>query len=627
MNMIKRHKNLILAIIIPFLWICLVSMITGIYFETNDDRLFSEIFSGAMTGTPEFRSYYIHPFLGLIITLFYRITTILPWYGLFLILFQWICHASFTYSVLSRYEKTRKKTAAFSLPAACSLLIVYYGICFTFVAHIQFTSTAALLAITGYVCLFLSLDMSSSDMSVSVGNDSAENDSVESDSFACFLSAMSWKSSPLPLFFILQLLSYLLRSDSMLMIQPYGMAILAALLLCRFIRAKSKETRRVLCRFFCKVLFSMILLILLGKTTHFLFHHGEGWTEYEKINQGVTEITDYSRIPDYTEVKSILEKYEVSEKQYQAFFQYAMIEPNLSGDCLLEVAEYARTMQPETSIGQVLSGIRESYFNPEYYSTGKLTLVLWFLTIMVVLLAGNYLSLLPLAGLFFSRTLIWGDLIYRGRTPFRVIYPLWVVEILLLMVIICLGLDGAHSPKSDTSSEVSLKSSNPAPGYSKRTQYTIILCQFIFCFLILGSLWILKKQYTTIKPQNQSDKIYNAGFADLIAYCDNHPENHYFLDAGTLLYYRGSAYTAKPFHPRNSLITGCWYSGAPVLYDRIAEYAPQDIDIYLVVSPDLIYQKEAVLAYFEEWRGTNAIYEDSFTVSNGGTYEVFCFPR
>ena len=181
MNMIKRHKNLIFSITISFLWICLISMITGIYFETNDDRLFSEIFSGAMTGTPEFRSYYIHPFLGLLITLFYRITTVLPWYGLFLILFQWICHASFTYSVLSWYEKTRKKLAAFSL------LTAYYGICFTFLAHIQFTSTAALLAITGYMCLFLSL--------------SGQNN--------------------LTLFFIFQLLSYLLRSDSMIMIQPY----------------------------------------------------------------------------------------------------------------------------------------------------------------------------------------------------------------------------------------------------------------------------------------------------------------------------------------------------------------------------------------------------------------------
>ena len=561
MNMIKRHKNLIFSITISFLWICLISMITGIYFETNDDRLFSEIFSGAMTGTPEFRSYYIHPFLGLLITLFYRITTVLPWYGLFLILFQWICHASFTYSVLSWYEKTRKKLAAFSL------LTAYYGICFTFLAHIQFTSTAALLAITGYMCLFLSL--------------SGQNN--------------------LTLFFIFQLLSYLLRSDSMIMIQPYGMAMLAALLLCRFLLSHSKETRRVLFRFFCKILVGILLLILLGKSTHFLFHHGEGWTEYEKINQGVTEITDYSRIPDYTEVKPILEKYEVSEKQYQAFFQYAMIEPNLSGDCLLEVAEYAKTMQPETSIRQVLSGIQESYFNPEYYSTGKLAIVLWFLTIIVVLLSGNYLSLLPLAGLFFSRTVIWGYLIYRGRTPFRVIYPLWVAEIFLLMVILCIQVSG------------------------EQKKYTKLLYQFIFCFLILGSLWILKKQYVSIKPQNLSDKIYNTGYSELIDYCDSHLENHYFLDAGTLLYYRGSAYAAKPFHPRNSLITGCWYSGAPVLYDRIAEYAPQNMDIYLVVSPDLVYQKEAVLAYFEEWRGAAATYEESFTVSNGGTYEVYGF--
>lgn len=566
MNVLKNHKNLIFSVTISFLWICLISMTTGIYFETNDDRLFSEIFSGAMTGTPEFRSYYIHPFLGLFITFFYRITTTLPWYGLLLILFQWICHASFTHSALSRYEKTHEKLVLLSL------LIAYYGICFTFIAHIQFTSTAALLAITGYLCLFLSFGLF--------------------DSTDAFLSSNFQKTNTLILFFTLQLLSYLLRSDSMLMIQPYGMAMLASLLLCGIIQIPSVDARKALCLFFCKLLLGVILLIVLGKSTHFLFHHNEGWTEYEKINQGVTEITDYSRIPEYAEVESILKKYEVSEKQYQAFFQYAMIEPNLSGDCLLELAAYSKEMQPQTSFRQILSKMLESYHNPEYYGAGKLALVLWAVAILSVLLSGRFLFLLPLAGLFLSRTAIWGYLIYRGRTPFRVIFPLWCMEILLLGVLLSLSAGSKN-------------------------------CFFIL--LLLGTLWMMQKQYNTIKPQNVGDQVYNAGYLDLIDYCDDHPENHYFLDAGILLYYRGSAYTTKPFHPRNSLITGCWYSGAPVLYDRIAKYAPNNTDIYLVVSPDLANQKEAVLAYFEEWRDTEAVYEESFTVSNGGIYEVYGF--
>ena len=613
MNDVKRNYKAIFSIVIPFLWICLISILTGIYFETNDDRLFNEIFSGAMTGSPEFRSYYIHPFLGLFITLFYRITTALPWYGLLLILFQWICHGVFTYSVLSWYENTHKKTVAFSLLAACSLLVVYYGICFTFVAHIQFTSTAALLAITGYLCLFLAFG----EEARSSSDDFDDHYSADSNSdvFTCKsiggVVPTKYVRNALLLFFVLQLLSYLLRSDSMLMIQPYGMAVLGSLLLCRVIRCKSPSSRKFLVLFFCKVLLVILLMILLGKGTHFLFHHGEGWTEYEKINQGVTEITDYSRIPEYAEVQSILGNYDVSEKQYQAFFQYAMIEPNLSGDCLLEVAAYAKDMQPTTSLGQIVTQIKESFFNPEYYSTGKLTLVLWLLAILSVLLSGNFLMLLPLAGLFLSRTVIWGYLIYRGRTPFRVIYPLWVAEVLLLMVVLCLESKDFISFR-ETKGVLTRKVAKLIP-------------TFIFCLMILGSLWILKKQYTTISPQNQADKVYNTGFVDLIAYCDNHPENHYFLDAGTMLYYRGSAYSAKPFHPRNSLITGCWYSGAPVLYGRIADYAPDGMDIYLVVSPDLVNQKEAVLAYFEEWRDSTASFVESFTVSNGGIYEVYGF--
>ena len=68
----------------------------------------------------------------------------------------------------------------------------------------------------------------------------------------------------------------------------------------------------------------------------------------------------FSHIPEYKDVQSILNKYDVTEKQYLAFFQYAMIEPNLSGDCLLEVAEYAKSSQTKVSFHQILSKSEES---------------------------------------------------------------------------------------------------------------------------------------------------------------------------------------------------------------------------------------------------------------------------
>lgn len=569
MKCIIKHKNLIISIIVPFIWIFLISITCGIYFETNDDRLFSEIFSGAMTGTPEFRSYYIHPLLGLIITFFYRITTAVPWYGLLLILFQWICHAVFTFAVLNYYESPKNKFVA------SVWTISYYAICFTFIAHIQFTSTAALLAITGYLYLFLT------------------NSSLTQPT-QMHARDISLPTHSLQIFFVLQLLSYFLRSDSMLMIQPYGVAMLAALSLCAWIKTHSC----FFIKYFCKVLLGILLIIFLGKATHYLFHHDSGWKEYEKINQGVTEITDYSHIPEYEDVQSILKKYDVTEKQYLAFFQYAMIEPNLSGDCLLEVAEYARNTYHTPSLSQVVSELMTSFTNSEYFGIGKLAIFIWIFALLYAILSRSFPVLLTLIFLAGSRTFIWSYLLYRGRTPFRVIFPLWVIELLFIMVILF-----------------------TLP--TKRSKITSILQICILYISLFGSVVIFTNQYTTIKPQNVSDSLYNSGYIDLIEYCDKNSSNRYFLDAGILLYYRGNAYTAKPFHPRNSLITGCWYSGAPVLYKRIAEYAPPDTDIHLIVSPDLPIQKEAVLNYFEEWRNTTAIYEESFTVSNGGIYEVY----
>ena len=50
---INRKIQYAVAFIVSMLFVFLIWYKSGIYFETNDDRLFSEIFSGAMTGAPE----------------------------------------------------------------------------------------------------------------------------------------------------------------------------------------------------------------------------------------------------------------------------------------------------------------------------------------------------------------------------------------------------------------------------------------------------------------------------------------------------------------------------------------------------------------------------------------------
>lgn len=86
-----RKYRIPLTLCAAAVWIFLINHFAGIYFETNDDRLLSEIFSGSMTGSPEAHSYYVDYILGFVLALLYRVTDAVPWYGGMLVLFQFLC--------------------------------------------------------------------------------------------------------------------------------------------------------------------------------------------------------------------------------------------------------------------------------------------------------------------------------------------------------------------------------------------------------------------------------------------------------------------------------------------------------------------------------------------------------
>ena len=113
---------------------------------------------------------------------------------------------------------------------------------------------------------------------------------------------------------------------------------------------------------------------------------------------------------------------------------------------------------------------------------------------------------------------------------------------------------------------------------------------------------------------------------DIISYCNNQTEKRYFIDASALIYYRGSAFETKIYGKRNNVITGCWYSGAPVLYQYEKDYFTDCDTIYLITSSDMEMQAAMVIDYLEERLNSTARQDDTFTVSNGGKYLVYAFP-
>lgn len=555
-------------------WILFISHYVGIFFETNDDRLISEIFSGAMTGSPEAHAYYVDYILGVVLSLLYRMTADVPWYGGMLVLFQFMCWFFVANAFLGR---CRHKRDIFWAIACC---IVLYAAGFYVIAGIQFTSTAALLAITGYLCFLLYPE----------------------------------GKTRYALFFLFELLAFLLRSNAMLMIQPMGFLTVSGLYFAEEglyrLRAFSAKEWREKCAPLLRAAVLVLMVLFIGKGSHVVFHSGPGWEEYEKINEAVTVITDYAAIPEYGQVRSILEKYNVTEKQYAAFEVYTMIEENLSGDCLLEIAEVARAQEAKPGAGQLCRQFLDGYIIGE--NSGNLNLLLmaaWMVLFVFLFAERAFFLLFPLAGLFLGRSAIWFFLLYGNRTPPRVMVPLYLGEIALLLCLFFLTVrkrEGCLTLRAE-----------------KHGIFGKILPLLLFLFLLPFSAKALRAQYLSFSEAHAAEAVYFSGMQDVVSYCDAHPEKRFFIDASSLIYYRGSAFETGIYGRRNGVITGCWYSGAPALCQYTKDYFADCDTIYLVASADMEMQYGKVLAYLEERLGSNACLEDTFTAANGGEYLVY----
>ena len=152
----------------------------GVYFETNDDRIIAEILSGAYSTAPDPHVIHENYLLTLPLSSLYRITVNIPWYGLCLLLFHVLAWFVIENSFLSRCEKWKEY---------CLVLAGLSGLflgSLSLIGRIQFTSTAVMLAIAGYVALIM-----------------------EKNTKKGFI-----------MFFLLELFSFFVRYKAMLMIQP-----------------------------------------------------------------------------------------------------------------------------------------------------------------------------------------------------------------------------------------------------------------------------------------------------------------------------------------------------------------------------------------------------------------------
>lgn len=546
---------------LALLYILAVRRKAGIYFDTNDDRILTEILAGVISDRPDAHTVYMNSLLALPLSGLYRITRNIPWYGGCLILFHGAAYGFMLESACSRC----RRVIEFLMVTLSFVMLFFSGVCL--LAQIQYTSTSALLAIAGYVCLVLDRNRAKGTL--------------------CFI--------------LFELFAVLLRQDAMFMIQPYGLALCLGLILTGMGQNLKDKLKA-----FAGLLFIILSLCFLSISANFLFYPGRDWKDYNDSIKMVEELFDYHGTPEYADVKDILDKYHVSEAAYLSYCAGTVMNWDISVECARELAAYAGEHETGERTGRdVANALRNHFFQENHWDMNKMAWLATALLLVYSVVCGKFYLLLPVAGLGAARSVIWGYLLWRGRHPNRVILPLFVCETAFILTLFLYDSTGAIPRRN-------------------KNAFLPRLLLILSCALFCRSGFLAgKAQYYYTAKENSGKQEFMNGMWELQDYCHSHPDQKFLIESLSLSYYTGSALEPRTALPRNNIVTGCWYSNSPPMRRRLQNYLDGAKEINLILCQDGRYESHPVARYFSELCSSPPIWTDEFTLSHGGKYTVY----
>lgn len=564
----KMYKH-ILSICIPAALIFIVWYKMGIFYSTNDDRCLTEMLAGLVTNEYEPHLIYVNYLLALPLSLLYRITTSVSWFGAFIIILYYL---SYVFILEAIYSKTKNLLQEIVITAviACFFFSHIY-----LIGQTTYTVIAAFAAIAGYCCLLLH----------------------DNQKFGLIF------------FIILEALAYLLRDQAMLMMQPIGLMVICLLIICSDFKLFKENLIKC-----CKLIGIVLSIIIISFLGNKLGHLDKDWKTFNDFNEARTVLCDYTDFPPYEDVKSILDKYDVSKATYEGFISYTILDWDISLECLSELADHANESYASSStFDQTLNIYWEILFENEtdYYDMNTIMIMTFFIALIYILLSGQFKTLLPLLGFVLAQGVVWFYLIYQGRYPARVTMPLMAGETLLLITLVFFTYTKEKK--------------------EKYLSYVRMAALLIACFMFGKTAYSCYQiQHKEIKHINENQEIFMHGLVDLTNYCNSHPENIYIVDTASLRWYCGDALQTDILEKRNYTFAGGWFSNSPCFIEKNKHYLGDTSDgFYFIVNqtPDENILTHPAIVYLSEKSSCSPILKDEFTVSHGGIYSVIYFEK
>ncbi len=490
---------------------------------TNDDYRMMTIASGAYAGTPSADVIFMKYPVSLLLSSLYKLTTYIPWYGLFTMLCMFVPCCVFCYYILKKTFEKNLLFVGLLLYTALFLFFIQKYICLP-----QFTLTSGFLG-AGAVVLIHEMP-------------SKRN---------------LWN---ILLAVICCVISFSVRSKAFYLLIPL-------ILLIVIVRVISEKNIALIKPIVSVALTAVIICVAVAVVDYAAYNRSEEMQYFERFNTARAQVYDYGVPPSYYDHMPFYVENGISEVTYRAMSsRHLDIYDGINAQSLEAVADYIDEIRvnSDTLLGRINTAVEETI---EYWIDSGDEVVKYSSICVFILLCLNLAlgikrkkCIYPLAVAGFILESVF--LMFSGRLVVRVLDTL----LLSLGVFGVLGVIELLQPRSKSLKELTVSVYSDKQRIVARVLISVCVVS-IAVTSIVGLNTAVKDKYHSVAVTQ------NSRMNGLKAYAELYPENFYFYDAYNFISCTDYVFkTYKEGKVLNHDSTGSWNVHSDTYYDRNANW-------------------------------------------------------
>lgn len=560
-SFLKKKENCILTLLFLGILLLVSAIRYDYYYDLNDDVLMKDILAGVYTGDPEGHNIQMLWLISALISVFYRVVRVLPWYGMILC----FCHFLSIGLIVHRSLLLTEQMEAFGktiwlLKGFLFLTELFFALSFL-IPHLvcaQYTVTCSMLAAAA-AFLFLT-----TDITLPAGAFIRRNVGTV----------------------LLVFLAYLIRSEMLLLLLP----LICAAGVIKWSMEKKIFTREHMIKYL-SVIGLILLSVGIGQGTHKIAYGSSEWQKFNEFFDNRTELYDFQILPEYEANKEFYESIGLTEMERELLANYNFgLDEEIDEDLVLKVADYAASIrQAERPFLQnLLDSLKSDYRRMRYGPSHNESDYPWNYMVILAYVAVLVLSLmdrekkmparigfaaLRLGFLFAVRMTLWFWLIMRDRVPVRISHSMYFMELCILSALgLILWIRMAADDRSRKTGSVAG-----------------VIC---LAAVLLYSVMALPFTIRSLDLDTQAKAERNLPYQELYQYLRQQSDDFYFIDV-----YSSVGYTEKMFvDVDNSLanydIMGGWACKSPLQRKKLAAFGISNMEEALLTQDNVYYVQE-----------------------------------